>query len=290
DVMELALYNAVLSGISLEGTDYFYVNPMRHIESLPSKLRWPRRRVSFVNSFCCPPNILRTIAEVNGYAYSKAANEVWINLYGSSVLSTELNGEPLKMTQETNYPWDGRVHITINKCPSHKFILKLRTPGWAESAALYLNGERSDVRTSPASYAEIRRGWTAGDVVRLELAMPPKLIEAHPLVEETRNQVAVKRGPIVYCLESCDLPDGVRVQDIHVPADSRLTARYDGGLLSGVTVIEGKAFAKRTASWKGSLYRPLQADDAREIKVRLIPYYAWANRQPSEMSVWLPLK
>ncbi|HEY3392560.1 MAG TPA: beta-L-arabinofuranosidase domain-containing protein, partial [Lacipirellulaceae bacterium] len=110
DVMELALYNAVLSGISLEGTDYFYVNPLRHIEPLPTQLRWSRRRVPFVTSFCCPPNVLRTIAQVNSYVYSKTADAVWINLYGGSVLSTELNGEPLKMTQETNYPWDGRVH------------------------------------------------------------------------------------------------------------------------------------------------------------------------------------
>jgi DUF1680 family protein len=290
DVMELALYNAVLSGISLEGSNYFYVNPLRHIEPLPTRLRWSRRRVPFVTSFCCPPNVLRTIAEVNGYAYSKTADAIWINLYGGSVLSTELNGEPLKITQETSYPWDWRVQITFDECTSEEFTLKLRIPGWAESAAIYVNEVRSDVTTLPATYAEIRRRWTAGDVLRLDLAMPPQLIEAHPLVEETRNQVAVKRGPIVYCLESCDLPDGFRVQDIRVPADSKFSARYDSRLLSGVSVIEGKVLAKRTTSWETSLYRPLQADDAREIKARFIPYYAWANREPSEMSVWLPVK
>jgi uncharacterized protein len=120
--------------------------------------------------------------------------------------------------------------------------------------------------------------------------MRPRLIEAHPLVEETLNQVAVKRGPIVYCSESCDLPDGVRVRDIRVPADSKLNAQYENRLLSGVKVIEGKVFAKPTASWESSLYRPLRVDDEREIKARFIPYYVWANREPSEMSVWLPLK
>ena len=117
-----------------------------------------------------------------------------------------------------------------------------------------------------------------------------QLIEAHPLVEETRNQVAVKRGPVVYCLESCDLPDGVRVQDVKLPVDSKFSVKYDAELLSGVTVIEGDVFATRKSPRDNSLYRPLQPIDEREIRVRLIPYYAWANRKPSEMSVWLPLK
>ncbi len=290
DVMELALYNAVLSGISLEGADYFYVNPLRHVEPLSTQLRWSRRRVPFVTSFCCPPNVLRTIAEVNGYAYSKTASAVWISLYGSSKLSTELNGAPLKMTQETNYPWDGLVQITVDECPSDEFALKLRIPGWTESAALFVNDERSNVKTVPATYAEIRRRWTAGDVVRLDVAMPPQLIETHPLVEETLNQVAVKRGPIVYCLESCDLPEGVRVQDIRVPAGSKLSVRYDDRLLSGISVIEATLLTKRAASWENALYRPIGAEQERDIKARFIPYYAWANRTPSEMSVWLPLK
>jgi DUF1680 family protein len=290
DVMELALYNSVLSGISLEGTDYFYVNPLRHVEPLPTQLRWSRRRVPFVTSFCCPPNVLRTIAEVNGYAYSKTADAIWINLYGGSVLSTQLNGKPLKLTQQTNYPWDGRVQATIDECPTDEFSLKCRIPGWAESAALYVNGEPAGVNTVPATYAEIRRRWTAGDVVRLDLAMPPQLIEAHPLVEETLNQVAVKRGPIVYCLESCDLPKDVRLQDVRIAADSTLSDRYDGRLLSGVAVIEGTVVANRADSWGNSLYRPLRVDDEREFQARFIPYYAWANRTPSEMTVWLPLK
>jgi hypothetical protein len=290
DVMEVALYNAVLSGISLEGTDYFYTNPLRHIEPLPTQLRWSRRRVPFVTSFCCPPNVLRTIAQVNGYAYSKTADSIWINLYGGSILSTQLNGNPLKLTQQTNYPWDGRVQVTIDECPAGEFSLKCRIPGWAESAALYVNGEPTGVETVPATYAEIRRRWIAGDVVRLDLAMPPQLIESHPLVEETLNQVAVKRGPMVYCLESCDLPKDVRLQDVRMRADSKLSARYDGRLLSSVAVIEGTVVAKRTASWDSSLYRPLRVNDEREIKARFIPYYAWANRTPCEMSVWVPLK
>jgi DUF1680 family protein len=227
---------------------------------------------------------------VNGYAYSKAADAIWINFYGGSVLSTQLNGAPLQLTQHTNYPWDGHVQITFNECSSKEFTLKVRIPGWAETAAIFVNDERPDVKAVPATYAEIRRRWRPGDVVRLDLAMLPQLIEAHPLVEETLNQVAIKRGPIVYCLESCDLPKDVRVHDLRIPADSKLSAQYDGRLLSGVAVIEGTVLAKRTTSWESSLYRPLRVDGEREFKARFIPYFAWANRTPSDMTVWLPLK
>ena len=290
DVLELALYNAVLSGISLEGTDYFYVNPLRHVEPLATKLRWSRRRVPFVTSYCCPPNVLRTIAEVNGYAYSKTADGVWINLYGGSTLATRLNGGLLKLRQETDYPWDGKVRITLEECPDAEFTVKLRIPGWAQSATLQVNGAAIDAAAIPASYAEIRRAWQVGDVVELQLPMPPQLIEAHPLVEETRNQVAINRGPIVYCLESADLPSGVRVQDVVVPADATLTTEHDSELWDGVTVVHATVLAMKEVDWKDSLYRPLRPDAEREISVRLIPYYTWANRGESEMSVWLPVK
>jgi DUF1680 family protein len=288
DIVELALYNAVLSGISLEGTDYFYVNPLRHVEPLPTKLRWSRRRVPFVTSYCCPPNVLRTIAEVNGLAYCKTANAVWVNIYGGSVLSTKLDGEPLKLTQETNYPWDGLVRIKMEECPTNEIILKLRIPGWAESAAIHVNKEPAKIETRAATYAEIRRHWKAGDEVRLELSLPAQLIEAHPLLEEARNQVAIKRGPIVYCLESCDLPEGVRVQDVAIPADAELVARFDDDLLQGVAVVEAEASAIAAGDWSNQLYRPVGPERPKTITARFIPYYAWSNRGPSEMSVWLP--
>jgi DUF1680 family protein len=120
--------------------------------------------------------------------------------------------------------------------------------------------------------------------------MPVRLMEAHPLVEETRSQVAVQRGPIVYCLESPDLPDGVRVQDVVLPADGELSARFAADLLQGVAVIEGNVIVNASESWDGKLYRPLQPGRGRQTAVRFIPYYAWSNRGPSEMSVWLPVK
>jgi DUF1680 family protein len=290
DVLETALYNAVLSGISLDGTNYFYVNPLRQVEPLPTKLRWSRQRVPFVTSYCCPPNVLRTIAEVGSYAYSKADDAIWINLYGSNRLSTRLGNHPLKLSQKTNYPWDGRVQITINECPAVEFSLNLRIPVWADQATIQVNGLAASTPAKPGTYAELRRTWKAGDVVELRLPMQVRLIEANPLVEETRNQVAIKRGPIVYCLESPDLPKDVRVSDVSIGADAKFSEQYDSDLLNGVTVIETQVSAKSTGDWDGKLYRTLGDGPERKIKGRFVPYYAWANRGKSEMTVWLPLK
>jgi DUF1680 family protein len=288
DVLELALYNAVLSGVSLDGDDYFYVNPLRQVEPLPTKLRWPRERVPFMTSYCCPPNVVRTIAEVNGFAYSVNDIAICVNLYGGNELSTRLSGKPLKLRQETKYPWEGRVRIVVEECPSTEFALKLRIPGWAESATLKLNGKPVDVTKTQQGYAELQRKWQPGDLVELDLPMPPRMIEANPLVEEARNQVAIQRGPIVYCLESPDLPPGVRINDVSIPADATLTPQFEPDLLGGVTVIETDAVARTSADWSGRLYRPVAAERGRKIRVRLIPYFAWSNRGESEMSVWLP--
>jgi uncharacterized protein len=290
DVLELALYNAVLSGVSLDGTNYFYVNPLRQVEPLPTKLRWPRTRVPFLTSYCCPPNVVRTIAEVGGFAYATGDDAVWVNLYGGNDLSAQLNGKPLKLTQSTDYPWDGRVRIVIDECPTTEFALRLRIPGWAESPSIRVNGKPPSVPAVPGSYAELRRIWKPGDKVELELPMPARLIEANPLVEEARNQVAIERGPIVYCLESTDLPKGVRVEDVTIPADAELTAHFEPSLLGGVTVIETMALVKPAGDWSDKLYRPLSRERPREIRVRFIPYFAWSNRGASEMSVWMPVR
>ena len=136
---------------------------------------------------------------------------------------------------------------------------------------------------------EIRRPWKNGDTIELNLEMPPVLTESHPLVEESRNQVALKRGPIVYCLESTDLPADVRVEDVSIPKDIELTHRFEESLLHGVSVFEGDIQVRPRSDWHGKLYRPLRTIVDRKIRARFIPYYAWANRGESEMSVWLPL-
>jgi len=302
DVLELALYNSVLSGVSLDGTNFFYTNPLRVTDPMPVELRWSRTRVPYVSSFCCPPNVLRTLAESAGYAYAKSSNAVWVNLYGASTLATKLDGQVIQLAQETEYPWNGRVRITVKECGNHAFALKLRVPGWSKGASVRSSRREespselmkdqslfTSAATGPDGYIELRRRWQAGDTIDLDLPMPVRLMQANPLVEETLNQIAVQRGPVVYCLESADLPRGVRITDVAIPADIDLVARYDGRLLSGCAVLEGLAQVRDSALWSGELYRELKMPASKPVKVAFIPYSLWANRGAGEMSVWLPL-
>jgi DUF1680 family protein len=291
DVVELALYNSVLSGGALDGTNFFYTNPLRVTDPMPVELRWSRTRVPFVSSFCCPPNLVRTIAESADYAYGKSADTIWVNLYGGNALATLLaNGEKIKLSQETDYPWNGRVRIKIVACGGNEFALKLRIPGWANGASVRVNNRPADFSPTPESYFEIKRAWQAGDFVDLELPMPARLMQANPLVEEDLNQAAVQRGPVVYCLESPDLPAGIKISDIMIPSDFKLTARFDQRLLEGIVVLDGKALARPEENWSGRLYREFQPAELKTINVKFIPYSVWQNRGPSEMSVWLPLE
>jgi DUF1680 family protein len=152
-----------------------------------------------------------------------------------------------------------------------------------------VNGTQAPGRPEPGSYFEVKRAWAPGDVLSLAFPLRTRLLQAHPLVEETRNQVAVQRGPVVYCLESSDLPRGVRVSDVAIPRGISLRHRFDPGMLGGVGVLEGRAEARPEGSGSDTLYRELNPEAARPVDLRLIPYYAWGNRGPSEMTVWMPL-
>jgi DUF1680 family protein len=290
DVLELGLYNAVLSGVSIEGSDYFYVNPLRQVKPLPTDLRWSRERVPFVTSYCCPPNVLRTIAEVNGYAYSKSDDSIWVNLYGANQLETTLSGKPLKLTQRTRYPWEGVIGITIDEAPDSEFALKLRIPGSAEKATVEVNGSPVNATIEPGTYFDLRRRWKKGDFVGLHIAQPLRLMEANPLVEEARNQVAFMCGPVVYCLESVDLPQGVRVQEVRVPLNGERVGIFERDLMGGVAVIDAEVVAQPSGDWDGKLYRTARPGTEKSFRTRFIPYFAWGNRGKSEMSVWLPAK
>jgi DUF1680 family protein len=288
DVLELALLNAVLAGVSLDGKRFFYTNTLRQLDTMPVPLRWSRMREEWISSYCCPPNVARTLAATSSYAYGRSNRGVWIHLFGGSTLDTTLpDGRRVKLRQETDYPWDGRVRITFQSAPTGEMALFLRIPGWAEGAALVVNGK--PVAVTAGRYAEVRRAWAAGDAVELTLPMRPRLVEAHPLVEETRNQVAVMRGPLVYCLESIDLPKVTSVQAVAVPRGTRFTPRFDRDLLGGIVVLEGKAEAAPRTTWGHELYRDFKPSANGPLDIKLIPYYAWANRGKSEMTVWMPL-
>ncbi|SMC38431.1 aceric acid hydrolase [Pedobacter africanus] len=288
DVMELALHNSVLSGISLDGKKFLYTNPLSYSDDLPFKQRWSKDRVPYIGlSNCCPPNVVRTIAEVSDYAYSISAKGLWFNLYGGNNINTTLeDGSKLSLSQETNYPWDGNIRIIVKSAGDKPFAMFFRIPGWATKGVLKLNGKEAAIAITPGTYAELNRKWKAGDQVELILPMEAQLIEANPLVEENRNQVAVKRGPVVYCLESPDMP-GKRIFNVCLPSGIELKAtpiKIDG---ADMMSLEGNATWIEQKNWKNVLYRPV-TEAKTTVPVKLVPYFAWGNRGHSEMSVWLP--
>jgi len=287
DVVELVLYNALLAGVDLDGKRFFYKNTLRQLDTMPAALRWSRMREEWISCYCCPPNVARTIAQAHTYAYGRSDRGVWVHVFGASTLDTSLpDGRKVKLKQETAYPWDGRVKVTIEAAPAGEFSLFVRVPGWAEGATLRVNDESVDANRG--RYAELPRVWKAGDVVELLLPMKPRFVESHPLVEESRNCVAAMRGPLVYCLESPDLPKGVRLLDVLMPRDAKLTTRLEKALLGEIAVIECKGEAA-TSQWGDQLYREYRPTEAKIIDLKMIPYYTWANRGKSEMTVWLPL-
>jgi DUF1680 family protein len=289
DVVELALYNSVLSGISLSGDKFFYTNPLAASNDFPYQLRWMGGRIPYIRiSNCCPPNTVRTITEVSDYAYSLSDNAVWCNLYGSSQLQTTLkNGQAVALKQESNYPWNGNVTLTVEQFPAESFGLKLRLPSWCSEAKLLINGKATSY-TNDRGYVTIQRTWKKGDVIQWNMAMPIELLESNPLVEENRNQVAVKRGPIVYCLESLDMPTSTRVFDVAIPSSATfkpVTTQLEN---SPITVLETNGVLVNDKNWEKQLYRPL-SQPKKTVPLKLIPYYAWANRGQSEMTIWMPL-
>jgi DUF1680 family protein len=289
DLVEHTFFNSVLAGISLDGTRFFYTNPLRQAEPLPCQLRWPRRRQSFLSCFCCPPNVVRTIAEWSGYACLVAERSLHLVLYGDGTFETTIPGAGVvALTQRSDYPWDGLIEITMDRAPDVEIELSLRIPEWAEGASARVNGGDA-APCHPGTFHPVRRRFHAGDRIVLDLPMPTRLLEAHPLVEEARRQVAIARGPIVYCLESPDLPADVRVFDVLVPDDIELTPVDAGEELSGITALRGSAIVEPSGDWGGRLYRPRRRPWRRSIETRFIPYFAWDNRGQSEMTVWLPL-
>jgi DUF1680 family protein len=232
---------------------------------------------------------VRTLTQVQDYAYTLSANAVWCNLYGGSQLETAINSkEKIKLSQTTDYPWDGNIKISVDKAPKKAFSLYLRIPEWCEKATITVNGQAFAADNKANSYTQINRVWKKGDVVELVLDMPVKLIESNPLVEETRNQTVVKRGPLVYCLEGADVAGGKSIDNVLIPADMKFSPRKTTIAGSPVVVLDGTARLTNEDSWKNTLYRPVGKTD-KAVNITLIPYYAWGNRGKMDMTVWMPL-
>jgi DUF1680 family protein len=287
DVMERTLYNGLISGVSLNGTTFFYPNPL---ESSGQHERSPWFGVA-----CCPGNITRFLASVPGYVYARRGDTIFVNLYaaGTADIETE-GGRTAKLVQDTRYPWDGVVNITVTPDRTRTFTIKARIPGWARNEAvpsdlyrfadgidsavtLAVNGEKLPV-TDDHGYATIARTWKAGDVITIALPMQVRRVVANERVEADRGRVALQRGPIVYAAEWPDNPNG-KVRNIVLPASAPLTSEFRKDLLGGVQVIRGRAL--------GLAYDAKGAMAKTEQDFTAIPYATWANRGRGEMIVWL---
>ncbi|MDR8391931.1 glycoside hydrolase family 127 protein [Aliifodinibius sp. S!AR15-10] len=292
DIMELALHNSVLSGVSLDGLRYCYTNPLRVDRDLPFNLRWSKDREEYISlSNCCPPNLIRIVTEVHNFAYGVSDEGLYVNIYGGNRMSTTLqDGSKLSVTQQTDYPWEGTISLKMEEVPDNEFSFFLRIPGWADKADIKVNGQSIDTKANPGTYAEINRQWSPGDQITLQLPMEVKLLESNPLVEANRNQVAVKRGPIVYSMESVDAPDDESIFNIAIPSDIEFNQVRSKIGSSRVVALEGQARSIPEQEWKGQLYREVSQKEPKPVDVKLVPYYAWGNRgNQTDMTVWMPI-
>jgi uncharacterized protein len=288
DVIERALYNGVNSGLSLEGSLYCYRNPLELAGDPEDKIRNP-----WYDTTCCPPNLERILASLPGYMYSTSAEGLYVHLYHASELDWAFeNGAKLKVTQKTNYPWEGKVEIAVDPAAAGEFTVFVRVPGWSRSAQVAVNGHAAPGAVLPGEYFPIRRRWQAGDRIALAFDMNARLIAANPRVPEDAGKVAVERGPLVYCLEGIDQKGIDSLYDVWLALGADpgkgFGSEFRGDLLGGVVVLKHKGAVSDKPSSREPLYQAFEPrKPSRETELTFIPYYAFANRETTPMQVWV---
>lgn len=290
DVMERALYNGVISGISQDGKRFFYVNPLEVVPEATQKDQGKRHvkpeRQKWFGCACCPPNIARLLASIGNYVYTQNESTLFVNLYVASELDAALNGGALSLRMQSNFPWDGHVSVKVEKGAASGKIA-LRIPGWCGRYAISVNGEKINAPVKDG-YAYIERAWQAGDEISVVFEMPVTLMAAHPLVREDAGKVAVTRGPVVYCMEEKD--NGANLHLTRLALDAAFTEEFKPDELDGVMVLRAQG-ERLPETWAADgLYTPAKRPEAVPQTLTFIPYYAWANRGVGEMSVWIKAK
>ena len=300
DAIDVAVNNTLLASIGLDGASYFYTNPLRQVRGLPFPLRRAgdtaldpvpapppsdeRLRQRYLSCFCCPPNIARTLARLPELCYSVTADGIMVHQFAAGTVTVDTPSGRLGIEQHTDYPREGRVVLVVTEAPEGDTSIGVRIPGWATDATLTVVGD--DTPAEPGTYARVTRRWRVGDTVELDLPMRVRRLTAHHLVEEATNQVALQRGPVVYCLEHHDLDGDARPAEVLLPRRATFTQRRM--TIAGTEVVALDAEVLRRPV-QDDLYADLPDEDPTQIAATFIPYHAWANRGPSEMTVWLPL-
>ena len=275
DAAETALYNAIPAGVQLDGTRFFYVNPLAS--------RGTHHRRAWFGCACCPPNLARTFAALGSYAYATGEHSLYVNLYLQGEVRATVDGEDFSLVVQTEYPWQGEVALRVVQAPSKATALNLRVPGWCDTATIQVADEEP-LRSAPG-YASLVRTWHRGDVVKLSMPMPVRTVQADPRAEDLRGRVAFARGPIVYCLEQVD--QTCPVEELIAGPGTLLQPQHHPELLGGTTVLTGTMLRAAAAPWTDRrLYRPVAAQA--EVAVQLVPYAVWDNRAAGPMAVWVP--
>lgn len=277
DIMEIALYNGSLSGLSLDGKTFFYENPL---ESAGKHHRWIWHRCP-----CCPPNIARLVASIGSYMYAVADDEIAVHLYGESTVKTEVAGTKVELSQTTRYPWNGAVRLSVKPEKPTRFAISLRIPGWAKAAKLTVDGVAVDLAAVTVDgYARLEREWTGREAIDLELPLIPRALWADPRVRQDTGRFALMRGPLVYCAEGVDNGDGLNALTVTGdPAKAGETIVDD---LGGAVALDVEATRDLSSGFEGSLYRE-NPPSTEPAKARFVPYHLWDNRAPGEMLVWM---
>ncbi|OGV36289.1 MAG: hypothetical protein A2X48_13335 [Lentisphaerae bacterium GWF2_49_21] len=286
DVMERALYNGVMSGVSLDGKAFFYSNPLSaypHPGNMLEEHVKPERQKWFGCS-CCPSNVARLLASLGSYIYMKGEDEIRVNLFISSSASIDIKGNPVLVSQKTNYPWDGSVSLEVSPQTPAEFKVCVRIPGWCRKYSIKVKG--ANIKFSIVNgYAIIKRKWSSGEKIEINFEMPATLVEADPRLRHDCGKVAIQRGPIVYCAEEAD--NGKHLYDVAIDVTHPgFVVNSDNSILKGAVAIVANACRRKDAGWKGQLYRPCESK-LEKFRLKAIPYFIWANRKPGEMAVWL---
>jgi DUF1680 family protein len=293
DVFERTLYNGFLSGVSLSGDRFFYPNPLEY-DGKSVNNHGCAGRAPWFGCACCPPNVLRTLAALTGYFYAVRDDRLFVNLFADNEASMDVQGNTIKLTQTTEYPWDGKIRIKVSPDKTATFALCLRVPGWSlgkpvpsdlytyepaktGSVQTRVNGRKSSGPTENG-YLVLRREWKAGDEVVLELPMEVRRVVGHAKIAATQGRVALERGPIVYCLEGID--NGGSVADRVLPEGASVRAERKAHVLGGVTLLRAKGAEKVGRSADGRL-------TVSRAELTAIPYAVWNNRGLSPMEVWV---
>jgi DUF1680 family protein len=290
DTLERALYNTVLAGISLDGRQFFYVNPLEvwpeSCLNNPTKEHVKVERQKWFGCACCPPNVARTLASLGQYVYAVSQDTIYFNLYISNETAFTINDEEFMIKQSTKYPFDSVVAISVRGKESKEFTIAIRLPAWSKTAHVIIDGKTFNYKKAlKDGYIYITREW-GNDEINLILDLAPRLVFAHPRVRSDAGKAAVVKGPLIYCLEECD--NGNNLSAVEIDADAPLAEHFDSGLLGGTEVVTFKGRKLSEDDWDDTLYG-FTPPKKEEITLKAVPYCLWNNRGNGEMLVWIRL-